>query len=218
MAKKTAKKRAGGSRRRAEKAPRSTLEFYPLTAERWSDLVELFGERGAYGGCWCMWWRLSRAEFRDGQGARNREALQSLVESGEVPGILAYEGNVPVGWCAVAPRESFPSIGRSRVLRPIDERPAWSIVCLFVDRRHRGKGVAAALVEAAVGWARGRGADLVEAYPTETRGRTLPPVSSFMGTPELFEGAGFDVCAAPSPSRRIVRRELREPSEREMEL
>lgn len=211
--KKTSKPAGSVTRARRSTSPRSTssskLRFYPLTAERWNDLVQLFGERGAYGGCWCMWWRLSRAEFREGQGDRNRKALQGVVEGGEVPGILAYEGTTPVGWCSVAPRESYSAIGRSRVLRPIDDRPAWSIVCLFVDRRHRGKGIAAALVAAAVDWAKSRGAELVEAYPTETHGRTLPPVSSFMGTPELFESAGFEVCAAPSPSRRIVRKTLR---------
>ena len=77
--------------------------------------MRLFGERGAYGGCWCMWWRLSRAEFQAGQGERNRRALHGIVGGGDVPGILAYEGDEPVGWCGVAPRESFPSIGRSRV-------------------------------------------------------------------------------------------------------
>ena len=105
------------------------MEFHPLTAERWADFEELFGPKGAYGGCWCMWWRLSRREFEDQQGEGNRRAMKAIVESGHVPGILGYLDGKPVAWCSVSPREQYASLNRSRILKRIDDTPVWSIVC-----------------------------------------------------------------------------------------
>ncbi len=94
----------------------SELEFYALSAQRWEHLERLFGARGASGGCWCMWWRLRRSEYERQKGQGNRAALKDIVDSGEIPGILAYAEGQPVGWCSVAPRERFPVLERSRVL------------------------------------------------------------------------------------------------------
>ncbi|UCF68906.1 MAG: GNAT family N-acetyltransferase [Acidobacteriota bacterium] len=182
-----------------------TLDCRPLTPERWQDFVKLFGKRGAYGGCWCMWWRLKRAEFERQQGAGNRRAMKKLVDSGQVPGILGYDGDEPIGWCSVGPRESYGALMRSRVLKALDETPAWSIVCLFVARPHRGRRVAEALARGTVEYAMQQGASVIEAYPTRPRKGRLPPVSSFMGVPTLFEHVGFIECARPSASRLIMR-------------
>jgi GNAT superfamily N-acetyltransferase len=184
------------------------LECQPLTSERWSDFEMLFGERGAYGGCWCMWWRCSRREFEQQQGEGNRLAMKTLVDSGIVPGILAYHAGQAVGWCSVAPREQFGALERSPVLKRLDDRPVWSLVCLFVDKAFRGQGVAQALVRGAVEYARSQGATLVEAYPRLPKQEPLPPVSSFMGVPSLYERAGFVECARPSKSRAIMRYEV----------
>jgi GNAT superfamily N-acetyltransferase len=181
------------------------MEFHPLTPERWPDFAALFGKNGACAGCWCMWWRQTRGEFDRLHGEANRRAMKRLVESGEVPGILGYQDGRAIGWCSIAPRESFKSLERSRVLKRLDGLPVWSLVCLFVHRSSRRKGVAEALVHAAVAYARSRGADVIEAYPTEPRGRRLPAVSSFMGTPSLFSRAGFVECARPSESRVVMR-------------
>ena len=185
-----------------------TLAFHPLTPERWDDFETLFGESGAYGGCWCMWWRETRAEFERRQGEGNRAAMEEIVRSGEVTGILAYEGNRAVGWCSIAPRERFGSLERSPVLRRLDEEPVWSIVCLFVDSDRRGRGLSEALIRAAVDHAASRGATLVEAYPSRPRGKRLPPVSSFMGIPEVFARAGFEESARPSEAKIVMRRRL----------
>lgn len=201
------------TRRRAAGGGAAGTAAHPLTPERWADLEALFGPRGAYGGCWCMWWRSSRTEFETNKGERNRWALQARVAGGEVPGILLYRDAAPVGWCSVAPRESYPAIVRSPVLRPVDDTPVWSLPCLFVARGERGEGLALALVEAAVEHARAAGAEAVEAYPTVPRGRELPPVSSFMGVPSLFARAGFVEVARPSPARMIMRRRLRSAEE-----
>src|SRR3989337_32897 len=96
------------------------VETWPLTAERWPDLEALFGERGAVGGCWCMWWRQTAAEFAAQAGEANRHALKALAEGDTAPGILAYVDDRPVGWCSVAPRSEFGRINRSPVLRAVD--------------------------------------------------------------------------------------------------
>ncbi|MFH1501631.1 MAG: GNAT family N-acetyltransferase [Candidatus Eisenbacteria bacterium] len=192
-----------------KRTDRGAMTFRPLTPETWHDFTSLFGRNGACGGCWCMWWRQTRAEFDRSHGDGNRRAMKRIVDRGEVPGILAYVDGEPVGWCSVAPRERYSSVERSRVLKRLDDKPVWSLVCLFVHKDHRGTGVASSLVAGAVEYARSQGATLVESYPTDPRGRKLEAVSSFMGTPSLFENAGFRECARPSKVRVIMRRRLR---------
>ncbi len=98
------------------------LAFKPLTIKEWNDFVTLFGERGACGGCWCMLWRLTRKQFDSQKGEGNKLAMKAIIDSGEVPGILAYHSNKSIGWCAIAPRSSYPALSRSRILQPIDDR------------------------------------------------------------------------------------------------
>lgn len=183
---------------------RLALEFHPLTPDRWMDFEELFGPHGAYGGCWCMWWRSTRREFERRQGEGNRQAMKAIVEI-EVPGILAYQEGKALGWCSVAPRERFTALQRSPILRPLDDAPVWSIVCFYVAKGYRGQGMAEALLCGAVEYVREQGGRVIEAYPTVPRGKRLPPVSSYMGLLAMFERAGFVPVANPSPSRVIVR-------------
>jgi GNAT superfamily N-acetyltransferase len=182
-----------------------SMEFHPLTKDRWSDFEELFGERGAYGGCWCMWWRLTRREFEKQQGEGNRKAMKAIVNSAEVPGIMAYSGRKAVAWCSVAPREKYSSLNRSPVLKRLDDTPVWSIVCFFVVKSHRKQGIAQDLIRAAVEYVRSRGGNVVEAYPTQPKSDQLPPVSAYMGLPSMFENVGFVECARPSKSKVIMR-------------
>ena len=183
-------------------------EIHPLTPERWRDLERLLGPRGA-GGCWCMYWRVARSEFKAGHGAGNKRALRRIVDDGDVPGVLAYRDGEPVGWCSIAPRAEFASLNRSRTLKPLDDQPVWSIVCFYVDPRHRREGLVAELIEGAVAWARSQGATTIEAYPTVPRSKKLPPVSSYMGLPSHFERAGFTESARPSPAKAVMRRTVR---------
>jgi GNAT superfamily N-acetyltransferase len=194
---------------RSDAAAPPGMEFHPLTADRWPDFERLFGDHGAYGGCWCMWWRETRAEFARRQGEGNRKAMRKIVESGEVPGILAYAAGEVAGWISVAPRENYPALERSRTLKRIDGAPVWSIVCFFVAKDRRGKGIAGRLIRAAVEYAEARGAKTVEAYPTIPRRDRLPPVSVYMGVPSIFERAGFVECARPSKSKAIMRYHIR---------
>jgi GNAT superfamily N-acetyltransferase len=183
--------------------------FLPLTPDRWDDLETLFGERGACGGCWCMWWKLSRSEWTAGKGSKNKSALKRIVKSGISPGIIAYDGQVPVGWCALEPRENYPTLAKSRSLKPIDDKPVWSITCFFVTKSHRRKGLSVALLEAAARFAKKRKAQILEGYPSVVRKNDVPGPFIWTGTESAFKKAGFVEVARPSASRRIMRRELR---------
>ena len=184
----------------------SGLEFHPLTPERWADLEELFGPRGACGGCWCMWWRLSRSQWTKQKGAGNRRTFRKLVQAGNPPGLLAYSQGRPVAWCALGPREIYPVLERSRTLARVDDRPVWSITCLFVARPFRRRGVTAKLLAASVQWARRRGARIVEGYPVEPRQAALPDAFAWTGTASAFRKAGFGEVARRSATRPIMRK------------
>jgi len=171
--------------------PLPTLEFHPVTPERWSDLEKLFGKHGAYGGCWCMWWRLPRAQFREQVGQKNKEALKAIVDSGEPPGLLAYAEGAPIAWCSVATREAFPALERSRILKRVDDQPVWSLVCFFVAKPFRRRGVMVPFLTAAVEYARAHGAKIVEGYPVEPTA-SLSGSSGYTGFISAFLKAGFE--------------------------
>jgi GNAT superfamily N-acetyltransferase len=181
------------------------LEIHPVTAERWADLEGLFGERGACGGCWCMWWRLKRSEFEGQKGQGNKEALRSIIDSGEVPGIIAYADGQPVGWCAIAPRERYPALERSRTLKRVDEEPVWSVTCFFVARPFRRKGITLALLKAAVEYAKANGAQIIEGYPVEPKQASMPDAFAYTGLVSTFRRAGFVEVLRRSETRPIMR-------------
>jgi len=191
-------------------------EFHPLTPERWPDLEALFGPQGACGGCWCMWWRLPRSQFEHQCGEDNRRALKGIVEAGQVPGLLAYAEGKPVGWVSVGPQEAFPALERSRILARVDERPVWSVVCFYIARGFRRKGIMVPLLRAAVEYARGQGARIVEGYPVEPRGKTSS-TSLYTGLASAFRKAGFVEVARRSETRPIMRYYLKDEGGRMME-
>jgi GNAT superfamily N-acetyltransferase len=184
------------------------FEFHPATPDRWEDVEALFGKRGACGGCWCRFWKQTRSEYEKDKGEANRKALKKSVQSGEVPGLLAYAGTEPVGWCAVEPRERFSSLARSRVLMPVDDRPVWSIPCFFVRRDYRNKGLTVLLLKAAAKYARGKGAEMLEGYPVGAAKGRMPDAFAYRGLPTSFQRAGFHVAARRSPHRPIMRLEI----------
>jgi GNAT superfamily N-acetyltransferase len=181
------------------------LQFQALTPSRWRDLKALFGERGACGGCWCMWWRMKRVVFKQKKGEKNKKAFKKIVASGEIPGIIAYVAGEPVGWCALAPREKYPLLENSRVLARIDDEPVWSIVCFFVAKPFRGRGVTSQLAKAAVAYARKQGAKIVEGYPVEPRKGRMPDPFVYTGLISTFQSAGFEEVLRRSETRPIMR-------------
>lgn len=189
----------------SEPATLLNLKFHPVTPSRWMDLENLFGKRGACGGCWCMLWRLPRAKWQQQLGEKNRKALKKIVDSGEVPGILAYAGGKPIGWCAVAPRETFQLLERSRIMGKVDEKPVWSVVCFFVAKQFRQKGMSVAILKAAAEYAGKKGAKIVEGYPTEPKKERMPDVFANTGLASAFRQAGFKEVLRRSETRPIMR-------------
>jgi hypothetical protein len=142
------------------------LYAYSLDNSIWNDFEELFGEKGACGGCWCMSWRLKKSEFEVQKGSGNKNAMKNLVEKNEVIGVLAYVDDKPIGWCAVAPRDKYIRLENSRVFKRIDDELVWSITCLYLSKSFRRKGVSSELIKAAVNYCRLNEVKIVEAYPT----------------------------------------------------
>jgi GNAT superfamily N-acetyltransferase len=191
------------------------LEIHPLTRDRWDDLVTLFDRPGDPKGCWCMFWRVRGRDFDKLWGNGARAAFRGVVDEGPPPGLLAYRDGAPVGWCAVAPREAYPRVLRSRVIGPADDAPAcWAVVCFYVERSERRGGVAAALLEAAVAFAADHGAAAVEGYPKDTEGARKGANELFVGSMSMFAEAGFEEVARNSPQRPIMRRELAQRARR----
>ena len=182
-----------------------TYKFYPLTPGRWNDFEELFGKKGACGGCWCMWWRIGRGDFNRQKGEGNRRAMKKLIDSGKIPGLLAYEGERAVGWCSVAPREDFKALEKSRILKPIDDQPVWSMVCFFIAKEYRQSGLSTLLIKAAIEFVKTQGGKILEGYPIEPRKENVPAVFAWTGFASSFRKAGFKEVARRSETRPVMR-------------
>ncbi|HVM25076.1 MAG TPA: GNAT family N-acetyltransferase [Candidatus Limnocylindrales bacterium] len=191
------------------------LEIQPLIQERLPDLAALFGQGGDPKWCWCAFFRVRQVDFSNATAESNREILEQAVETtgaeGRAPGLIAYHGGEPVGWVSVGPRDDYERLRHSRVLAAVDDMPVWSIVCFVVARSARNRGVARALLDAAIAYAGDRGATLLEAYPVDTGGERILSANVYRGTLAMFQRAGFEVVARrranrTSPERPIVRR------------
>jgi GNAT superfamily N-acetyltransferase len=191
----------------------SEIEFKPLTAERWGDLVQLFEGHGNPGYCWCTLWRLSSKEYGDLDSAGRKKAMEAIVGAGTPVGIIGYQHGEPVGWCSVAPRETYSRLERSPSFKRIDEKRTWSVVCFYLDRRLRGKGMAVEFLRAAVQYAVEAGAEMVEGYPVEPErdadGNWRPARSyRFMGYLSSYLKAGFKDVTPEGNRRKIVRYDI----------
>lgn len=181
------------------------IKVFPLTIERWRDFETLFGERGACGGCWCTYWRLTRTEFHRGKGDGNRRRILGLLKKGKPIGLIAYDGKLPVGWCSVSMREDFPRLNRSRVLSNPDEQPVWSIVCFFIHKNYRKRGLTVQLLKVAIDFVKTQGGKIVEGYPIDPPNGKYPTTFAWIGFVAAFKKAGFQEVARRSPTRPIMR-------------
>ena len=177
------------------------IEFHPVTPERLSDLEQFSKQQGKFRYCSCMRWRMTSTEFKRSTKERRVAALEGLVCQGTPVGVLAYLNREPVGWCSIAPRETYRALERYRALPRLDDAPVWSVVCFFVDRHVRQEGVTLGLLRAAVEDARSQGAEVVEGYPVEPG----PRLYTYMGSPSTFQKAGFLDVTPAGQARQIVR-------------
>lgn len=174
------------------------LAVRAVDRESWADFTALFESPGAPGYCWCMAWRPLPAKQRTGPAALRRAAMQALVEAGVPTGLIGYRDGVPVGWCSIAPRETYRPLGGAEAQ---DGERIWSLACFFVRREWRGQGLARALLAAATDHARSNGATAIEAYPVDPDS----PSYRFMGFVDLFRRAGFEAVGKAGSRRHVMR-------------
>ena len=182
----------------------SDLSYKPLSEKNWKDFELLFGEVGACAGCWCMHWKLPRKEFMESKGAGNKRKQSKIVHSGIIPGILLYKDREAIGWCAVEPRNQYPVMANSKVMRQPDEIDVWSVSCFFIHKKHRKKGLSIQLLEFVKDYCKKKKAKVIEGYPYDIRKMTAPPFV-WTGLSNAFLKAGFKEIARHSPTRPIVR-------------
>ena len=182
------------------------LTFEPLTRMTWGKFVELFGNKGACGHCWCMYYRLSKSDFREGKSEDgNKNAMKQIVWDNKPAGILGIYDGQPIAWCAFAPREDYMKLERSRVHKRIDNENVWSIPCFFIDKSFRRLGVSTALLKGIINYARENGIKIIEAYPTIPTQEKLPDSFAWIGLYKSFERAGFEIADLTSKNRPMVR-------------
>lgn len=182
------------------------LRFEPLTKNNWNKFVELFGVKGACGNCWCMFYRLKKADYQEGKiNDGNKNAMKQLVWSNQPTGLLGFYKDIPIAWCAFAPREDFLKLEKSRIHKRIDDQPVWSVPCTFIAKKFRRQGVSVALLKGLIKYAKENSIKIIEAYPTiPTQGR-LPDAFAWVGLYKSFERAGFEIVDETSKNRPMVR-------------
>ena len=197
----------------------ATLAVRPLTPARWPDLEAIFEAKGCSmaRSCWCMYYRAGGPGVMTRPGSSQRErakqGLAALAAHDPPPGLIGYRGRTPVGWVALGPRESFAKLANSRVMKPVDAQPVWSVVCFVVPSEFRGQGVASELLAGAVAYAGKRGARLVEGYPVD-KDQPAAADASWFGSKRMFDQAGFEEVARRRPDRPVVRLRVRKSGAR----
>jgi GNAT superfamily N-acetyltransferase len=181
------------------------IKFQELSNETWKDFEELFGEHGACEGCWCMYWRLKHKDYQTNRGINNKKSMKGLVENNQQIGIIMYLDNEPIGWCSVAPRENFIRLENSRILKPIDNKSVWSIVCFFIDKKFRRQGYSKEMLKGVIKITKKKGAKILEGYPHKPKKDNMPAAFAWTGISNSFLSAGFTEVVRRSETRPIMR-------------
>ena len=182
------------------------LTFEPLTRKNWGQFVQLFGNKGACGSCWCMYYRLNKSDFKEGKiEDGNKNAMKALVWENKPVGLLGFYDGQAIAWCAFAPREDFIKLEKSRVHKRIDNKRVWSIPCFFIEKKFRRLGVSVALLKGVIKYAGENGIKIIEAYPTIPTQKILPDSFAWIGLYTSFERAGFEIADRTSKNRPMVR-------------
>jgi GNAT superfamily N-acetyltransferase len=189
------------------------VSVHDATPDRWPDVEAVMATRGDPARCWCQYFRLRGAAWRESTRTSNRAGLRLQVESDRPPGVLAYLDGAPVGWCGVAPRSAYPRLAASAVASSVEDADGvWAVVCFVVRVGQRRRGVAGPLLDGVVDLARRYGAGIVEGYPVDPAARESVSSSElYHGPLQVFRRAGFTEVARPYPGRAVVRRTLDPP-------
>lgn len=191
-----------------------SVQVCPATADRWSDLVTVFGRRGDDPSwCWCQTFLRQAADATSAResGPDNRGALRREIARATVPpGLIAYASSHTVGWTRLGPRSCFPGVSGSKALAKVltEDPGAWWVTCFAVDSRHRRSGVGSALLKAAVEFDREHGATAVEGHPVDVAALSAARVSGsaiYTGTVAMFSAAGFSEIGRTYPTRPVMR-------------
>ncbi|MBX2854935.1 MAG: GNAT family N-acetyltransferase [Rhodobacteraceae bacterium] len=183
------------------------IQIVEASPERWADFEQLMGpDKGGSGGCWCMLWRLRKKDFESLSRTDRRDEMRGHFSADNPPGLLAYHDDAPIGWCSIAPREELPRLESSRILKPVDDQPVWSVTCFYIASKWRRKGVSLRLLEAACGFVKRRGGTVLEGYPIEPDRENYPAVYAWIGLASTYKRAGFTETARRSPTRPIMRK------------
>lgn len=185
----------------------STMTSSALTEQNWSDFEQVMGTDGGARGCWCMHWRLSYPQWKQGQGDGNRRRLQERARTAPPPGLVCYLGDEPVGWIGIGDRDEYPRMRRSPITRPIDDAASWVISCIYVRRDHRHQRLQTEMIAAACEYAAEHGKHAVDAYPVDpVHGRKAGVDNAMTGVASAYLAAGFTEVARPKPDRPVMRR------------
>lgn len=172
------------------------IRFVEVTQQTRGRLEDLFEQPGAPKYCWCMAWRHSSREHIEND--EKKRMIMALIDAGTPVGIVAELDGKAVGWCSVAPRETYRKLSKQQ---DDSETGIWSIVCFYVPRALRGGGLASALLDAAIDHAFGKGARVIEAYPVDE----AAPSYRFMGFRDMFVARGFHEIGTAGTRRHVMR-------------
>ena len=195
-------------------ARKPSLDIKPLNRERWKDLETLFHGPGGsqVRGCWCMYYRRSGNTPKPAgtmtYAERNKCDLKALVDRGAVPGLIGYRDGEPVAWISLGPREDYRKLERSPVMKAVDDKRVWSVICFYTAKHARGEGLSAQMLAGAAAYARAQGATLLEAYPVDKPGRSADD-NMWFGAKAMYDRAGYKEIARRKPTRPVVRKALR---------
>jgi len=174
------------------------LTFKPVTKSTWKDFEALFESKGAPSYCWCMPYREMENRSKSGNAER-KAGMKAYVDARTPVGLVGYLKGEPVAWCSVGPRDSF--IDKLTDNYDPEETGIWSITCFFIRRDMRGEGFSESMLDAALKYARKRGAKVVEGYPVAK----TSPSYRFMGFVPLFKKAGFRAAGKAGSRRHVMR-------------
>jgi GNAT superfamily N-acetyltransferase len=186
--------------------PEVKFEVVPVTKKNWDQFVTLFGDKGACGNCWCMYYRLSRSDFIAGKTEDgNKQTMKRIIWSDKPVGLLGLLEGHPVAWCAFAPRKDFIKLEKSRIHKRIDNQEVWSIPCLFINKNFRRSGISVLLLRGVIGYAKKHNVKIIEAYPAIPIQDKIPDAFLWFGLYKSFERTGFEIVDRTSKNRPMVR-------------